>query len=222
MLYALDLFGTFVFALSGAFRAVKYELDLLGVLVLATATGVGGGVIRDLLLGHTPPFALKDEAYLLTCLAGGLVVFLASRHIASHWDCVMAADALGLAVFAAIGAAKGAIFGLGNIGIILMGTLTATGGGVIRDVLVAEIPAILRTDFYATAALLGSVCFLFARILGFSQGVQVSVCIAVTLILRLLAMRYQVSLPKVSRLPSSPSRLTQLRKTEKGREEERH
>jgi len=120
MINFLDIFGTFVFAISGAFRAVKYELDLLGVLVLSVATGVGGGVVRDLILGFTPPAAFQNETYLLVCFVGGLLVFIGSTKIATRWDCVMASDALGLSVFAAIGAAKASICGLCTIGIIMM------------------------------------------------------------------------------------------------------
>lgn len=207
MLHILDLFGTFVFAISGAFRAVKYELDILGVLVLATAVGVGGGIITDLLVGNQPPFALRDERYLMICLLGGLLVFVGARRIAPLWDGVMAADAVGLAVFAALGAAKGAAAGLGHVGVLMAATLTATGGGVVRDLLVNEIPAVLRADFYATAAIAGGLVFEIARTAGYSQNVQLFSCILVTLTLRLLAMRYKVHLPRVRRLPLSPSQM---------------
>ncbi len=213
MIYVLDIFGTFVFAVSGAFRAARHELDLLGVLVLAIATGVGGGIIRDVTLGYTPPAAFQDEIYLLVCLMGGLVVFFAANKIAPRWDCVMIADAVGLSVFAAIGSAKAQMHGLGGIGIIMMAAITATGGGLIRDVLVREIPAILRADFYATAALLGGACFIATGRLGYSQGTQLLCAIVVTLLLRVLAMKYGISLPKLHRLPESPSKLTKMRKT---------
>jgi uncharacterized membrane protein YeiH len=207
MLHALDLFGTFVFAVSGAFRAVKYELDMLGVLVLAVATGVGGGIMADVLLGNQPPFAFRDERYLLICLMGGLLVFVGARRIAPWWDGVMTADALGLGVFAALGAAKGAQAGLGHVGVLMVAAMTATGGGVVRDVLVREIPAVLRIDVYATAALAGAIFFELARGLGFSLNVQLFSCIAVTLLLRLLAMRYKIALPRVQRLPKAPSQM---------------
>ena len=190
MIYALDIFGTFTFAVSGAFRAVQHELDLLGVLVLAIATGVGGGIVRDLMLGSTPPAAFQDETYLIVCIFGGLVVF-----------------------FAAIGSAKADLYGLGAIGVVMMAAITATGGGVIRDVLVREIPAVLRADFYATAALLGGACFVAAGRLGCGQSTQLLGAVAVTFILRVLAMKYGISLPKVRSLPASPSQLTRLRKT---------
>lgn len=212
MIHILDIFGTFVFAVSGAFRAVRHELDILGVLVLAIATGVGGGIARDLMIGYTPPAAFRDETYLLVCVIGGLVVFAAAGKIAPRWDCVMIADAIGLSVFAAIGSAKAELYGLGDIGIIMMAAITATGGGAIRDVLVREIPAVLRADFYATAALLGGACFVAAGRLGFSQSTQLICAAAVTFCLRVLAMKYGISLPKMRSLPASPSQLTRLRK----------
>lgn len=212
MIYVLDIFGTFVFAVSGAFKAARYELDLLGVMVLAIATGVGGGIVRDITLGFTPPAVFHDELYLLVCVLGGFVVFIDAGKIAPHWDWVMLADAVGLSVFAAIGAAKAQMYGLGNIGIIMMAAITSTGGGLIRDVFVREIPAVLRADFYATAALLGGVSFIAAGRLGFTQGTQMLCAIAVTFLLRILAMKYGISLPKLHRLPESPSKLTQMRK----------
>ena len=124
----------------------------------------------------------------------------------------MIADAVGLSVFAAIGSAKAQMHGLGGIGIIMMAAITATGGGLIRDVLVREIPAVLRADFYATAALLGGASFIAAGRLGYSQGTQLLCAIAVTFLLRVLAMKYGISLPKLRRLPDSPSKLTKMRK----------
>jgi uncharacterized membrane protein YeiH len=220
MIYVLDIFGTFVFAVSGAFRAARHRLDLLGVLVLAIATGVGGGIVRDLTLGATPPAAFQDETYLVVCLLGGLVVFFAANKIAPHWDAVMAADAVGLSVFAAIGAAKAEQYGLGAIGVMMMAAVTATGGGVIRDMLVNQIPAVLRADFYATAALLGGACYVTAGHLGAGQGTQLLAAGVVTFVLRVLAMKYGISLPKMHNLPASPSKLTSLRKTKQDPERE--
>jgi len=210
--YLLDILGTLVFAISGAFRAVKYELDILGVLVLAVATGVGGGILRDLIIGFAPPAAFRDESYLIVCLLGGLIVFLAAPKIARRWDLVMAADAVGLGVFSAIGAAKAAEFHLGPLGIVMMSVLTATGGGVIRDVLVSEIPAVIRVDFYATAAICGGLCFLAAGLAGFNEFFQLISSLVVATGLRLVAMIYRINLPRVRSLPESPTELTQKRK----------
>ena len=215
MLHYLDIFGTFVFAISGAFRAVRHELDILGVLVLAIATGVGGGIIRDIMLGNIPPAAFQNEIYLIVTVFGGLIVFAAAPKIAPRWDYVMIADAIGLSVFAAIGAAKAQSAGLGSIGIIMMAAITATGGGLIRDLLVMEIPAVLKSDFYASAALLGGTCFAALGALGLDQNMKLVCTIALTFLLRVAAMKYKLSLPKVRSLPASPSQLTQMRKSKK-------
>lgn len=193
---ALDIVGTFVFAVAGGFRATRHELDLLGVMVLAVATGVGGGMIRDMLLGATPVAAIQSELYLGVCLAGGLVAFAASSRVATQWNRVMFADAVGLGVFAAIGAAKAQAFGLGPIGVMVIAALTATGGGAVRDVLVREIPAVVKHDFYATAALLGAAAFLGVEALGFGTTIQLWTAIVVTSGLRFFAMFHGVDLPR--------------------------
>jgi uncharacterized membrane protein YeiH len=200
MLYFLDIFGTLVFAVSGAFKATRHELDILGLMVLAVATGVGGGIIRDLVLGATPPTAFRDESYLAACLVGGCLVMLTAPHIARRWNMVMKADSLGLGVFTAIGAAKAETFGLGPMGIVFMATLTAAGGGVIRDLLVCEVPAMIRTDFYASAAILGSLAFLALHAWGVSAPVQLFGTAAITTTLRILAMHTNLQLPRVRRL----------------------
>lgn len=217
ILFAFDLFGTFAFAVSGAFKAVKYELDLLGLLVLATMTGIGGGVVRDVLCGDLPPVSLRNEIYFLVCIAGGLAVFFSAPKIARRWDLVMLADAIGLGVFAGIGGIKGAEQGFGFIGIILLGTITATGGGVVRDMLVGEIPMVLRSDFYATAVIIGCALLAALKWLGAGRPVMLLACIILTIVSRLLAMRYDISLPRVKSLPESPTAMTRrYRKKGKG------
>ena len=171
-LTALDYFGVFVFALSGGFDAAKYKLDILGIMMLSIATGVGGGIMRDVLLGVTPPAAFVDQGYFLTCLAAGLVVIFFSRRVEKHFEWVRIADAIGLGVFAAIGAAKATEHGLGWVGVLMVSGMTATGGGVIRDLLVREIPMVLRADFYASAALLGGGTFMLTYELGLDPQIQ--------------------------------------------------
>lgn len=209
MLQVLDLFGTFVFAVAGAFRAIRYELDVLGLLVLATVTGVGGGLIRDLILDRSPPAAFADETYLVVCLGGGLVAWAAPLRIARRWDWVVLADALGLGVFAAIGAAQAARSGLGPVGVMMLAAVTATGGGAIRDVLVREIPVVLRSDFYATAALLGGGAFLIAGRLGAAEWGGLLVAALFTTGLRAAALRWGMELPRLKRLPANPSALAE-------------
>ncbi len=196
MLTALDFAGTFVFAVAGALRAVQHRLDLLGVLVLAVVTGVGGGLVRDVVLGATPPAALADERYLVASLAGGAVAAVAAALLDRFRPPVQFADAVGLGVFAALGAAKGAAYGLGPIGVVLMAGLTATGGGVIRDVLVREVPSVLRHDLYATAALVGGGVYVGAEVLGAGPGPGLAAAAVVTTGLRLIAMRRGLRLPR--------------------------
>lgn len=212
ILSVLDLLGTFAFALSGAFRAVKHELDWLGLAVLATATGVGGGIFRDILLGATPPAALSDETVLIVCLLGGGIALLGKHRIAQHWDLVMLADAMGLGVFAAIGAAKAESMHTGPLTLICMAAITATGGGVVRDLLVNEIPAVLHSDFYATAALIGGAVYWVAAYVGLPLEARLFCTVLGTTTLRLLAMRHKMHLPKVKSLPDSPSALTARRR----------
>lgn len=207
LLPALDLLGTLVFAITGAFKAVKYELDVLGVLVLAVSTGVGGGVLRDICLGATPPYAFTHEIYLGICLAGGLMVFFTARRIARWWQLVKLLDAVGLGVFAAIGAMKGHDHHLGFIGVAMTGTVTAVGGGAIRDLLVREIPGVLATDFYATAAAIGALVLHLGLRLGAPDTLAMSAAAILTVVLRLLAMRFRIRLPRVASLPCPPERL---------------
>lgn len=207
-MYYLDILGTLAFAISGAFRAVKYELDLLGVIVLAIFTGVGGGIIRDTLLGSTPPTALTDQVYIITCTIGALLVFWLAPKIAKRWDIVMSADALGLSVFTAIGASKAETLGANGLTIVLMAMITSSGGGVIRDIFVKEIPAVLKSDFYATAAFIGGLVYLLARNIGANDSVTVFATVTLTLLLRILAMNLKISLPRVKSLKASPSELT--------------
>ncbi len=197
LLDLLDILGTFVFAVSGGFRATRHSLDFLGVMVLAVTTGIGGGLIRDMLLGATPAAAITSELYLGVCILGGLVVWFGARRVALQWNRVMFADAIGLGVFTAIGAAKGAAFGLGPIGVAIMAALTATGGGVVRDLLVREIPAVVRHDFYATATLIGAGVFLGTAAAGASLPIQLWTTIIVTSGLRFYAMFKGVNLPRI-------------------------
>ena len=201
MLTALDLIGTFVFALSGALKAVRHELDWLGVVVLAALTGVGGGIVRDLLLGDTPPAVFQDERFFVACLIGAVLVIRAAPHIVARWNLVMVADAIGLGLFAALGAAKGASHGLGPIGILLMGTLTAVGGGVIRDVLVGERPAVLYKGFYATAALSGASVLAGLDALDAPLALQLALAALTCTALRFVALIRNLRLPRTS-LPS--------------------
>jgi len=197
-LMVLDFFGVFVFALSGGFDAAKNKLDLLGVLVLSVATGVGGGILRDILLGVNPPLVFTDERYLFVCLFSGLLVILFSRYVEEYLQWVKIADAIGLGVFAVIGAQKAIDHHLGWVGVLMISTLTAVGGGVIRDLLLREIPMILiKGEFYAVAAMLGGATVLIGNEFSWNEQVTAVVAVLVAVSSRFLAMKLGLSLPKV-------------------------
>lgn len=152
----LDLAGTFAFALSGAMAGIRRRLDIFGVLVLSFAASTSGGITRDLLIGAAPPAVLEDWRYLAVSLAAGLLAFFWSSLIEKLHNPVRVLDAMGLALFAVAGTEKALAFGLSPVMAALLGMLTGIGGGVARDVLLAEIPAVLRADLYAVAALAGA------------------------------------------------------------------
>jgi uncharacterized membrane protein YeiH len=155
-LVVLDLVGTFVFALSGAVAGIKHRLDLFGVLVLSFAAGNAGGLTRDLLLGATPPPGIGDWRYIVVSFAAGLLTFFCTPIIRRLRGSVLVLDAAGLALFAVSGALKALSAGLNPIAAMLLGVLTGVGGGMLRDVLVSEVPTVLRGELYASAALAGT------------------------------------------------------------------
>lgn len=201
----LDYTGTFVFALVGAVRGISHRLDLLGILVLAVFTGLGGGIVRDLILDLNPPLAFQNETYFAICSIAAVIAVLWGRRVVRWWTAVQVVDAIGLAVFSAQGALLAANAHLGPIGVVFLGTVTAVGGGVIRDLLVREIPAILVREFYATAASLGALALWGMLQFGVPEGPSLIVGIATTLTLRLLGMFFQWHLPRVGADPVSNS-----------------
>ncbi len=185
----LDLTGTFAFALSGGTLAVRRRLDVFGILVLSVAVGVAGGIVRDLLLAAAPPAALTQPAYLIAALAAGGVVFVASPLIERLSKPVMLLDAFGLGLFAVSGCSKALAFGMAPLPAVLLGVITAVGGGVLRDVLVAEVPRVLREDVYALAALIGAAAFVAGVGLGLPQPATAVLAIALTFLVRVLSVR---------------------------------
>lgn len=202
LLYTLDMFGTAVFAISGVLLASKLRMDPFGMIVLAMVTAIGGGTIRDMMLGATPVFWMNDTLYLWVILATCIGSLLLIRHPRSlPWYLLPVADAIGLAVFVSIGVNKALSFGASPIVAVIMGTLTGCGGGIIRDVLAREIPMLFRTEVYATACIAGGVIHTGALALGYSMQGATLAGMAVTLIIRLAAIRWRLSLP----IFSSPS-----------------
>lgn len=195
LLVSFDLGGTFVFALSGGMAAVKHRLDLFGVLVLAFAAGNSGGIARDVMIAAVPPAAIRDWRYIAVSMLAGLITFYWYRIINRLSSPVLVFDAAGLALFAVSGAGKALAFHAGPVAATLLGMLTGVGGGMVRDVLVSEIPTVLRTELYAIAALIGAAAVVLGRMLQV-PGVASAVAGAVLCFgLRFVALRRGWQLP---------------------------
>src|SRR6185369_5980275 len=195
----LDLAGTFVFGISGAVAAVNRRLDIFGILVLSFVAGNFGGVGRDVLIGAVPPAALTDGRYLLVSVLAGLTTFFWYAGVDRLRTPVLLFDAAGLSLFAVSGAQKAIEFGLSPVMAALLGMVTGIGGGMTRDVLLAEIPQVLRSDLYAVAALAGASIVVIGDMLGLSYGVSALAGGALCFGLRFMAIRYGWHLP-VARL----------------------
>ncbi|HEX9018726.1 MAG TPA: trimeric intracellular cation channel family protein [Anaerolineaceae bacterium] len=156
LVVALDLIGTLVFAVSGAAEGVKHRLDLFGVLVLSFAAATSGGLVRDVLIGSIPPAAISDLRYIFVPVVAGLVVFWAPKVVDRLRYPVLLFDAAGLALFVISGTYKALSFNLNPAAAVILGVLTGIGGGIVRDLLVQEIPAVLRREIYAVAGLAGA------------------------------------------------------------------
>ena len=193
--YALDLAGTFVFALSGAMAGVKHRLDLFGVLVLSFAAANTGGIVRDLLIGSVPPAAIRDWHYLAVSVLAGLVTFCFPARLDREWNPVLIFDAAGLALFAVTGAGKALAHDLNPLMATLLGMLTGIGGGMARDLLLAQVPVVLRADLYAVAALAGAAVVTIAHVLELPPAPAALAGAAVCVALRVLAIKHRWQLP---------------------------
>lgn len=195
LLYAMDLFGVAVFAITGSLAAGKKHMDLFGVVVLATVTALGGGTLRDLVLGASPVFWVSEPVYLLIAVATAIVTFFLVRFFGLPLRLLSVADAFGLAVFTVLGAQKALDLGISSGIAVVMGVMTGVVGGMIRDVLSGEIPLILRREIYATASLCGAVIFCVISVALQNQSIAALVSVIVTLGLRLSAIKWKMSLP---------------------------
>ena len=197
LLLVLDLVGTFVFGLNGALTAVRTaRLDIVGVVTLGVITAVGGGIIRDVLIGAIPPATFRDWRYLALATCGALIAFVASRRLARLEMPIVVLDAVGLSVFAVMGTAKARLYGLETGPAILLGVVTAVGGGTLRDTLVGEVPSVLRSDLYAIPALVAAaitIVLMEVRIYGLATALGAA---AVCFVIRMLAVRYGLQAPR--------------------------
>lgn len=197
-LYALDLGGVAVFAASGALAAMAANMDLLGILVLAAVTAIGGGTLRDLLLGRHPVFWVQDPAPLLVIIGAALLTIAWTQMLPVPRQALLIADALGLALFAITGAQIAENKGCSPLVVILMGTLTGSGGGVVRDVLTAQVPLLLRADIYASAAVAGIAAYLLLRALRAPSQAAMALGFAIVAGTRLAAVAFDLRLPAFS------------------------
>lgn len=194
--YFFDLLGTIVFAFSGVLMAGKMQMDFIGVLVLASATAIGGGTLRDLLIGATPVFWIKDSHYLLTigltCIAG---MWVAKSKYRMPWYLLPVLDAIGLAVFVVIGAQKALHFGTTGVIAVVMGCFTGVAGGMIRDTLAGVVPMVLRKELYATPCILSGSIYVLLIDVGAGHPVAMLVSMTSLLALRIPAIFKHWSLP---------------------------
>jgi uncharacterized membrane protein YeiH len=195
LLLVLDLVGIAVFGVSGALAGVDKKLDLFGVLFLSVATALGGGFIRDALIGATPAAALTDGRYLLVPVVVGLIVFYVHPKMARLSRVFLLVDAAGLGLFAVAGVRKALDFGVPAVGACVIGLLTAIGGGLLRDVLVREIPTVLHREIYATAGLLAAVIVVVGDKAEFNNVATASLAIAVAFGIRVVSRWKQWSAP---------------------------
>ncbi|MBO6690092.1 MAG: trimeric intracellular cation channel family protein [Henriciella sp.] len=196
----IDVAGVFVFALSGGLVAIRQDMDLFGIVVVSFLPAVGGGTLRDLLLDQ-PVFWLNDPISLLAAMIGGIAAFL-SPGFWARLRVLVWIDAVGLSLFAMTGASKALDFGHGIFVVIIMGTITATAGGLIRDIVCGEKAMLLREDIYATAALIGCLVFWILRNVSFDASLSLFLGAVTIFLIRAIAIKYDLNLPK----PHSKSR----------------
>lgn len=205
LLLALDLTGTFAFGLNGALTAVRaVRLDLVGVLTLGMMTALGGGIIRDVLIGSLPPATFSELLYLAVAAAGALTAFFLSVELERFTSLITLFDAVGLGVFSVTGAAKALEYGLGSVQAVLLGALTAVGGGTLRDMAIRQVPSVLTSDFYAVPALVGAALTVAAVRAEVYGVVTALVAAAVCFAIRMLGVRYNLQVPIAPRERRAP------------------
>lgn len=196
LVYVCDMFGTAVFAFSGVLVAGRLRMDGFGVLVLAAVTAIGGGTIRDMILGATPVFWVRDPLYIWNILATALFgMWLVRLPRRLPWYVLPVADAFGLALFTVIGAQKALAFGTSGLIAVLMGTMTGVAGGMIRDVLAREVPMVLQKEIYATACILGGILYTLSLEAGLDRITAMVICMVSVFCLRVAAIYWHLSLP---------------------------
>ncbi|MDT0167205.1 TRIC cation channel family protein [Actinotalea sp. AC32] len=200
VLLVLDLAGTFAFALNGALTAVRVaRVDVVGVVTLGVITALGGGIIRDTLLGDLPPTTFDDWRYLAVAAAGGVIAFAVGHRLERFGRAIDVLDAAGLSLFAVTGAGKALALGAGPLQAVVLGAITGVGGGTLRDVLVRRVPSVLTSELYAIPALVGSTLVVVASAAGATdlRGVPVALLAAVVVFaIRVLGLHFDLHAPR--------------------------
>ena len=193
---SLDYIGSAVFAATGAVAAIRKQMDLLGCVVLAIVTAIGGGTLRDMLIGQPGVFWIHQPRYIWISALTGCMAFACGHFISWKRNVLLVPDAVGLALFTWIGCEKTCLLGLSNTTIVIMGVLTGAARGIIRDILSDEVPSVLiKGELYATASMMGGLIFLAATRFGLSDAWRAQLCICATLALRMAAIRWKIALP---------------------------
>lgn len=193
---AIELSGVFVGALSGGLAAVRKQFDLFGILVLAWATGLGGGMLRDVVIGVTPPVGIADWRFMTVACLAGVVMYLFNPRLERARRMILVLDAGALALFCVSGTLKALELGVGAVAAVSAGLLTAVGGGVLRDLLTAEVPVVLhQRQLYAVPAVLGAVLTAVLWVLGALSVVTATAAIGVVFALRVAALRFRLQAP---------------------------
>lgn len=198
LIYGLGLIGIAVFAISGALAAMRQEMDPFGLVVIAIVTAIGGGTIRDIIL-DVPVFWVTDPMSLYIAIAMAAITPFWGRMLESRMTFLVLADACGLALFAVTGTEKALSLGATPLVAVMMGVMTAAAGGVIRDVLCNEVPLVLKKELYALPAMIGGGCLVVLHLAGFEQKLNIALACTITLIIRLVAIKYALSLPPVEK-----------------------
>ena len=189
ILYFFDLFGTFAFAVSGAILGIKKDMDIYGMFILAVSVGVGGGTMRDVLLSRTPPFVLTDINYMIVIAAATLIVFFLNSKVVKEMPmkALNIADAVGLGVFTSIGANVAVECNVEWYGIIFFGVMTATAGGMIRDMLAGEVPFVLKKEVYASASIAGGILFIVLHRANIGMNINILITSVFVTLIRIIA-----------------------------------
>lgn len=196
MLYPIDLFGTMIFAVTGAFLAIQKKYDVFGILVVGFVTAAGGGTLRDVMLGNTPVFWLKDINYFFAVLAGTAAALLLGRRVMKISLFLSVSDALGLGVFTIIGVKKAVSADILPVFCVMMGVITAAAGGILRDILCGETPMVLSREVYATACIAGGAVYFILRMFCLPEELSVIACTVIIIGIRLISIKMNLSLPK--------------------------